>query len=137
MKPNSLDLQVSFPGEPDPTCLGRFLQRMLFLLTNSEAAAAILGIEHPPAVIRAVRTSKGTAGKAASLRTARKSCASQAESSQALQPVASLPPEWGQGLRRTSKGSLPACLNREALEVSLCLLSWILHACMEEATHLR
>jgi hypothetical protein len=42
-------LQVSYPGEPDPATLGTFLKRMLFLLSDVQAAAAILGVDvnHP------------------------------------------------------------------------------------------
>lgn len=56
-------MQVSFPGEPDPTNLGRFLQRMLFLLSKPEAAAAILGVEWPPPASAAKPRPKASAAK--------------------------------------------------------------------------
>ena len=49
--------QVGYPAEPDPITLGLFLKRLLFLLSNAEAAAAVLGVDiHHPAILKASAT---------------------------------------------------------------------------------
>lgn len=53
-------LQVSFPGQPDPSNLGTFLKRLLFLLSDAQAAAAVLGVDvHHPGLVLA-NANRGT-----------------------------------------------------------------------------
>lgn len=94
-----MTMQVSFPGQPDPTTLGRFLQRMLFLLSKPEAAAAILGVEWPPPVSAVKPRPRASAAKLPGPKGKRLSAARLAAEGQlaSAAPLQSLAEQTAQG----------------------------------------
>ena len=58
-------LQVSIPGEPDPTTVGLFLRRLLYLLSKPNVAAGIMGVDELASLASTAEAdAKPTPGKA-------------------------------------------------------------------------
>ena len=109
-----LYLQVSFPGEPDPVTLGSFLQRMLFLLSKPQAAAAILGVEYLPVDLQGQRQ-KASNGKIVAPR-GRKLSAVQSKDESSRLAAATRQASAAKGLRNIARSSLPGQKASDALE---------------------
>lgn len=58
-------LQVSIPGEPDPTTIGLFLRRLLYLLSKPDVAAGVMGVDELASLAATAEAdAKPTPGKA-------------------------------------------------------------------------
>lgn len=96
-------LQVSFPGEPDPTNLGKFLKRMLFLLSKPLAAAAILGVEFPPAEFLVKQRAKNQAGRGSGQKATRKLSVALSTASEKATAAANIPQPAEHTVKRETK----------------------------------
>jgi len=111
---------VSYPGEADPTTLGLLLKRMLFLMSDPQAAAAVLGVDfHHPSLLaasaaRVVKPPEGAAQPATAAQSAGKAAELPGNAAKPAGKSAKPAGKSGKPAKKTAKPAKEAAVKEAA-----------------------